>query len=108
MTKRVLLVEDDPGIATVVTEALREEGYATEACESIERRDALLASRTYDVMLTDIMLKDGDGLATIDAVQGGRSGYAGYRPFRSEHARYGHPGERHRRVRIFPQAVRPR
>lgn len=66
---RVLLVEDDKGIATVITEALREEGFDVTACESIARRDALLADHDFDVMLTDVILVDGDGLASIDTVR---------------------------------------
>ncbi|QKG71603.1 nitrogen regulation protein NR(I) [Erythrobacter mangrovi] len=69
MTHSVLLVEDDKGIATVITEALREEGYDVTTCESIARRDALLADGGFDVMLTDVILEDGDGLASIDVVR---------------------------------------
>ncbi len=70
MTHRVLLVEDDKAIATVITEALREEGYDVTTCDSLARRDAILRERNFDVMLTDVILEDGDGLATIDAVRG--------------------------------------
>ena len=73
MSHSVLLVEDDKGIATVITEALRDEGFDVTACESIARRDALLADRRFDVMLTDVMLEDGDGLASIDAVRSAAS-----------------------------------
>ena len=69
MTHSILLVEDDKGIATVITEALREEGYSVTHCESIARRDALLGEQSFDVMLTDVILQDGDGLASIDAVR---------------------------------------
>ncbi|UYH55837.1 sigma-54 dependent transcriptional regulator [Qipengyuania sp. SS22] len=69
MAHTVLLVEDDKGIATVITEALREEGFDVTACESIARRDALLTDNRFDVMLTDVMLEDGDGLASIDTVR---------------------------------------
>ncbi len=69
MTHAVLLVEDDKSIATVITEALREDGFEITACESIARRDALLGQQRFDVMLTDVMLEDGDGLASIDAVR---------------------------------------
>ncbi|MFA6220286.1 MAG: nitrogen regulation protein NR(I) [Erythrobacter sp.] len=69
MTHSVLLVEDDRGIATVITEALRDDGFDVTTCESIARRDALLADGSYDVMLTDVILEDGDGLASIDAVR---------------------------------------
>ena len=69
MSHAVLLVEDDKSIATVITEALREDGFEVTACESIERRDVLLGHGRFDVMLTDVMLQDGDGLASIDAVR---------------------------------------
>ena len=69
MSHSVLLVEDDRAIATVVSEALNEEGYQVTACTSIARRDALLAEAEFDVMLTDIMLEDGDGLDDIAALR---------------------------------------
>ena len=69
MMRRILLVEDDAGIATVITEALKDEGYDVTACASIARRDAMLESGEFDVMLTDVMLEDGDGLASIGSVR---------------------------------------
>lgn len=69
MSARVLLVEDDRSIATVIGEALREEGHDVVTCADLARRDALLAERGFDVMLTDVMLADGDGLASIAAVR---------------------------------------
>lgn len=69
MSAQVLLVEDDRSIAAVIGEALREEGYAVTACAEVARRDELLASTRYDVMLTDVVLADGDGLADVDKVR---------------------------------------
>ncbi|WP_370188200.1 nitrogen regulation protein NR(I) [Qipengyuania sp.] len=69
MAHRVLLVEDDKSIVTVITEALHDDGFEVTACDSIARRDSLLADHDFDVMLTDVMLVDGDGLASIDAVR---------------------------------------
>ena len=69
MSARVLLVEDDRSIATVITEALREEGHDVTACTAVTRRDALLAEGRYDVMLTDVVLADGDGLASMASVR---------------------------------------
>ena len=70
MSHSVLLVEDDAAIATVISEALLEDGYRVTACTSIARRDALLAETGFDVMLTDIVLEDGDGLDDIATVRG--------------------------------------
>ena len=69
MSFSVLLVEDDRAIATVVSEALGDEGYRVAACTSIARRDELLAETRFDVMLTDIVLEDGDGLDDIAALR---------------------------------------
>ena len=69
MRREVLLVEDDRGIATVITEALGEAGFDVTTCASIERRDAILAGRSFGAMLTDVMLEDGDGLTSIGAVR---------------------------------------
>ncbi|WP_417321769.1 nitrogen regulation protein NR(I) [Erythrobacter aureus] len=69
MAHAVLLVEDDKSIATVITEALRDDGFDVTRCESIAQRDVLLAEHRFDVMLTDVVLEDGDGLASIEAVR---------------------------------------
>jgi len=69
MTKRALLVEDDTAIATVITAALEAEGLAVDRCDSVAGRDRLLAERDFDVLLTDVMLTDGDGIATLGPVR---------------------------------------
>lgn len=65
MTRRALLVEDDASIATVITAALEAEAFSVDRCDSIAARDRHLASRGYDVMLTDVVLTDGDGIASL-------------------------------------------
>ena len=69
MAKSALLVEDDTAIATVITAALEEEGFVVARSDSVAGRDRLLADRSFDVMLTDVVLTDGDGIETLDAVQ---------------------------------------
>jgi two-component system nitrogen regulation response regulator GlnG len=69
MTKSALLVEDDGAIATVITAALEEEGFEVARSDSVAGRDRLLAERPFDVMLTDVVLTDGDGIETLGAVQ---------------------------------------
>ncbi|MFN3475048.1 MAG: sigma-54-dependent transcriptional regulator, partial [Blastomonas sp.] len=68
MGKSVLLVEDDRAISQVIMAALEAEGCAVDHCTSIARRNALIAHKRYAVILTDVMLEDGDGIATLDAV----------------------------------------
>ncbi len=69
MTKSALLVEDDFAIATVIKTALEDEGFTVDRCESVAERDRLLDRTIYDVMLTDVMLTDGDGIETLPSVQ---------------------------------------
>lgn len=69
MTAHILLVEDDSSIATVVTAALEDEGFSVDRCDSIAGRDRLLADNRYSAMLTDVMLSDGDGIASLPVVR---------------------------------------
>ena len=69
MGKSALLVEDDGAIATVITAALEEDGFEVAHCDSVAGRDRLLVERSFDVMLTDVILTDGDGIETLGAVQ---------------------------------------
>ena len=65
----VLLVEDDPSIALVITAALEAEGFSVTSCDSIAERDRLLAGQSFSALVTDVMLTDGDGIETIGAVR---------------------------------------
>ena len=65
----ILLVEDDASIAIVITAALKAEGFAVAHCDSIAERDRLLGSRSFDALVTDVMLTDGDGIETLGAVR---------------------------------------
>ncbi|MCB2066870.1 MAG: response regulator, partial [Erythrobacter sp.] len=69
MVRRVLLVEDDTAIATVIRTALEDEGFTVKCCDTVAGRDQALAEREYGVMLTDVMLLDGDGIETLGAVR---------------------------------------
>ena len=65
----ILLVEDDPSIAIVITAALEAEGFAVTCCDSVAERDRLLSERPYDALVTDVMLTDGDGIESLPAVR---------------------------------------
>jgi two-component system nitrogen regulation response regulator GlnG len=68
-TLPILLVEDDAAIATVIIAALEDEGFTIAHCTGIAARDKQLAQRRFGVMLTDVILEDGDGLASLSAVR---------------------------------------
>ena len=64
----ILLVEDDASIATVITAALAAEGFAVAHGASLADRDRLLAGQPFAALITDVMLPDGDGIATLPDV----------------------------------------
>lgn len=69
MSGSLLLVEDDSAIAIVITAALEDEGFEITRCSSIHERDKALDRTEFDVMVTDVMLEDGDGLNSLNVVR---------------------------------------
>ena len=69
MSRRALLVEDDRAIATVLRAGLEDAGFAVDVHDTVAGRDAALAAGSYDVMLTDVVLLDGDGIETLGKVR---------------------------------------
>lgn len=69
MSDPVLLVEDDISIAVVITTALEDEGLKVVRCDTVAERDRLLAGERYSALVTDVVLKDGDGIDTLEDVR---------------------------------------
>ncbi|EGD58603.1 two component, sigma54 specific, Fis family transcriptional regulator [Novosphingobium nitrogenifigens DSM 19370] len=69
MKNAILLVEDDASIAHVIIAALEAEGFDVDRCDSIVGRDCLLAAKPYNLMLTDVVLTDGDGIDSLPRVR---------------------------------------
>jgi len=62
---RVLVVEDDPGIAQFINQGLSETGYAVDSArDGIEGLDYALIAE-YDIILLDILLPRMDGLCLL-------------------------------------------
>lgn len=62
---RILLVEDDSAIATVIRVALEGEGLLLDAVDTLAARDRALSAGHYDAIVTDVMLPDGNGLVGL-------------------------------------------
>ncbi len=62
---RVLIVDDDEAHAQAVAESLRRVGYDCTVAGSGERGVTLIESQTYDVVVTDLMMDDVDGLEIL-------------------------------------------
>lgn len=59
---RILLVDDDDAVRTVVTQALRRAGYVVRTAASIAELERELATQAPDLLVTDVVLPDGDGI----------------------------------------------
>jgi DNA-binding response OmpR family regulator len=62
MTPRLLLVDDDSRLASMVGDYLGRAGFEVETAGSLARGRDLLAANNYDALVLDLMLPDGDGL----------------------------------------------
>jgi two-component system, OmpR family, copper resistance phosphate regulon response regulator CusR len=60
---RVLLVEDDSGIAHFVAKGLREQSYAVDVSATGEEALYQVAINTYDLVILDVMIPAPDGFA---------------------------------------------
>jgi len=62
---RALIVEDDPGIASGLAALLKTAGYAADACASLAAAWTALHVERFDLVLLDLGLPDGDGIAWL-------------------------------------------
>jgi two-component system OmpR family response regulator len=60
---RLLLLEDDARLGPLLTRGLRDEGHAVDPVTTIEDARWLASQNSYGVLVLDIVLPDGDGLA---------------------------------------------
>ncbi|WP_033073276.1 sigma-54-dependent Fis family transcriptional regulator [Sphingopyxis sp. MWB1] len=67
--KKILLVEDDPAIAMIIRETLADECAEFAAVATLAERDAWLAENQPDLIITDVVLPDGDGIDSLERAQ---------------------------------------
>ncbi|WP_162181401.1 response regulator [Thalassospira australica] len=60
-TRRILIVDDDPDITKLLEIYLLDEGFDVEVAFTAQEMDHHLANRSFDLILLDILLPDGDG-----------------------------------------------
>ncbi|MDV7396930.1 response regulator, partial [Arthrospira platensis SPKY1] len=59
---RVLIIEDDPGIADGLTLTLKQAGYAVDGARTLTEARTAISVEHFDLILLDLGLPDGDGL----------------------------------------------
>jgi len=70
---RILVVEDDPGIAAGLRTNLQQRGYAVDVAEGIAAAWTALSGEVFDLVLLDLGLSDGDGSQLVQRIRSATS-----------------------------------
>ncbi len=65
-TGHVLVVDDEPSILSTLKKALSLEGYSVDVAGGVGVAEEKLAKQSYDVLLLDVALPDGDGVQLLE------------------------------------------
>jgi DNA-binding response OmpR family regulator len=68
---RLLLVEDHPQLAELVHDGLTRQGFAVDLCGSLRQALAAKSAASYDLVLLDLGLPDGDGMSLVRELRAG-------------------------------------
>lgn len=66
---KILLVEDDPALREILQHSLQQERYVVEFAPDYHTASQKIHDYTYDCILLDIMLPDGNGLSLLKELQ---------------------------------------
>jgi len=72
---RVLVIEDDEGIAAGLRAHLRQLGCAVDACGTLVAGWAALRAEPFDLLLLDLGLPDGDGSTLLSRLRAASAGH---------------------------------
>ncbi len=70
----VLLADDSPELRTMLTDWLRRAGHTVIGAASGGEAAAVLRRTHVDVVITDVVMPDGDGIELIRSFRGGQPG----------------------------------
>jgi len=63
--RKILLVDDDPNILTVIACALEHQGYRVTKASGGEAAIDALRSKAFDLVITDLNMPETDGIAVV-------------------------------------------
>lgn len=67
--KKILLVEDDDDIVSTLTIFMKNEGYLIDSVNGQRAALQKISQESYDIVLLDISLNDGNGFSTCSAIK---------------------------------------
>src|SRR5690349_1895470 len=72
--KTILIVDDDPEVHALLGSMLRDTDWRTQSALAGEEALARLETHSYDIVLTDILMPEMDGLTLLSRIQEIRPG----------------------------------
>ena len=66
---KILIIEDDPSLREIMCRALLQDNYVIETASTYTEADVKIAGYSYDCILLDIMLPDGNGLRLLEHIK---------------------------------------
>jgi putative nucleotidyltransferase with HDIG domain len=67
---RILVVDDEPHVRTMIGSTLERQGYDVQLAASGREGLEILERNAFDLVLTDIIMQDGNGIALLDRIHG--------------------------------------
>jgi signal transduction histidine kinase/FixJ family two-component response regulator len=68
-TAKLLIVDDETAHMTALCDTLKDAGYATTGCSSAKQALRALREQEFDLVLTDLMMPEMDGISLLAAAQ---------------------------------------
>ncbi len=69
MTYEVLVVDDETSMTEMLSLFFREQGYEVRTASSVEQARSELSSTSFDLVLCDILMPDGNGLELLKSIK---------------------------------------
>lgn len=66
---RVLVADDVPAVRYTLVLEMGDEGWQVDEAGNVAELEAKLAANSYDVLVTDIWMPDGDGISVIKSIR---------------------------------------
>jgi DNA-binding response OmpR family regulator len=71
---RILIIEDDPSVRTLLSKSLEAKGYAVQtADDGLEGLKAIESGEQHDLIIVDVMMPRLDGMTFVKAIKEHRS-----------------------------------
>lgn len=70
---RIMIVEDNVRLATLMESGLKQQGFSCDVMYDLDSADSAIRTASYDAVLLDLGLPDGDGIAWLRAIGDART-----------------------------------